>query len=192
MNNHVSQWLNAYHDDELRPHRRAIVEAHLEECPQCRAELAELQTLSTMLQADLLPQMRTSPEQFAAQVALRLPRRETRRQNGSNFRWLWYMVPVGILIGMGVQRVIVTVSELLLWIERLGMNPNAVSQILPEPTTQTPPGIDLLAQFSNMVLHWNNPFQTTLGLTLLLPAALAIGYMIWMLLWWVEQNQESI
>jgi anti-sigma factor RsiW len=191
MNEHISQWLNAYHDGELRPRRRALVEAHLEACPQCQAELDELQALSALLNEEPLPAVRTTPEQFAAQVALRLPRQEPRRQNGTNFRWLWYAVPISILVAFGFLRTITTVSELLLWVERLGINPDTVSWVLPDPilAADTAPG--LVSQFSGWILWWNNPFRSPLALSLLIPAALAIGYLAWMMLWWAEQNQDE-
>ncbi len=46
---HISR-ISAYHDGELPDGRRAEVEAHLQHCPQCAAELAELQTMSAMLE----------------------------------------------------------------------------------------------------------------------------------------------
>jgi predicted anti-sigma-YlaC factor YlaD len=191
MKNHVNQWLNAYHDGELRPRRRALVEAHLEECPQCQAELGKIQALSAMLAEDPLPETRTSPEHFAAQVALRLPRRETRRQNGSNFRWLWYAVPISMLLAIGFLRIITVVSEILVWGERLGINPNTTTWLTPGSTVSAQTSSGLLAQFSGLVLQWVNPFQSPLGLTLLLPLVFAICYMVWMLLWWVEHNQTQ-
>lgn len=189
MNNHVSQWLNAYHDDELRPRRRALVEAHLEECQQCQAELEELQALSAVLQEDPLPEMRTSPEQFAAQVALRLPRHgePARRQNGSNFRWLWYALPVGILVAVGFLRTIVSVSEVLMWVERLGINPGLVSWLM--PVSERPP--TLIAEFSELVVWWNNPFQSPLALTVILPVILGFCYLVWMLVWWADQQTQN-
>ena len=38
--------LNAYHDGELPPAERSIVEAHLRDCPSCAAELAAIRRVS--------------------------------------------------------------------------------------------------------------------------------------------------
>lgn len=189
-NKHVSQWLNAYHDGELRPNRKALVEAHLEVCPQCQAELQEYQMLSAILQADPLPQMRTSPEQFAAQVALRLPRGESGRQNSTNFSWRWYAVPIGFWILFGIQRTLLAVYSALSGVEQLVNAPGILTQILPSPAAQPGPG--LLADLSSTLLNWGNPFKTPLGLAILLPLALIVGYLGWLLLWWTEQNQNDI
>jgi len=73
MNNHILEWLPAYHDDELPAYQRQQVKDHLEICPVCRTELQTLLDLSMLLKSDPLPQL-TFPERFAAQVHLLLPR----------------------------------------------------------------------------------------------------------------------
>ena len=56
MSEHILNWLPAYHDGELPPGRRQRVEAHLQGCPSCRAELETLTELSALLKADPAPQ----------------------------------------------------------------------------------------------------------------------------------------
>lgn len=190
MNNHVSQWLNAYHDDELRPQRRVLVEAHLEQCPQCRAELAELQELSSLLAAQSLPELRTTPEEFTAQVALRLPRQVNRRNNGSNFslRTFWYTIPVVLLAAIAFLRIIVTITGVLNVIELIGINPNAVSWLVPPAPTS--PG--LLQQVTSLLFGWSVPFNSPLSYSLVLPVIFGACYLIWLLMWWADQNQIEI
>jgi anti-sigma factor RsiW len=48
MSTHVSEWLNAYHDGELRGNRLQYVETHLAECELCQAELESLDNLSDL------------------------------------------------------------------------------------------------------------------------------------------------
>ena len=74
MNEHVHKWLQAYHDEQLGASRRRIVETHLTQCAYCRAELAELQNLSALLQTAPEPQTAIAPERFASQVSLRMAR----------------------------------------------------------------------------------------------------------------------
>jgi predicted anti-sigma-YlaC factor YlaD len=190
MNNHVSQWLNAYHDDELRPRRRALVEAHLEQCPQCQAELSELQEISSLLAAQPLPELRTTPEEFTAQVALRLPRQVNRRNNGLNFnlRTFWYTIPVTLLAAIAFLRIIVTVTGMLNVIELLGINANPVSWLV--PPAQTSPG--LLQQATSALFGWSVPFNSSLSYTLILPVIFSACYLIWLLMWWADQNQTEI
>lgn len=75
MVEHVSQWLGAYLDDELRGLERERVKTHLAECDTCQAELKSLQNLSILLRETPLRVDFTPAERFTAQVALRLPRR---------------------------------------------------------------------------------------------------------------------
>ena len=72
MSPHVSELLAAYHDGELSLKRQQQVESHLQDCPACRAELEELEGLTSALKAYIVPDS-TPPERFAAQVQLRLP-----------------------------------------------------------------------------------------------------------------------
>jgi anti-sigma factor RsiW len=73
---HVLDWIGAYHDGELRGSRRRAVEAHLRACAACQAELDALQRLTARLQTAPPMPGRMPPEQFVAQVGLRLaPRR---------------------------------------------------------------------------------------------------------------------
>ena len=73
MSQHILDWLPAYHDGELSPERQRQVEKHLQACPDCLAELEALDGLSALLKVERMPE-RISPERFAAQVQLRLPR----------------------------------------------------------------------------------------------------------------------
>ena len=79
MSEHMLEWLPAYHDGELSENRRRQVEANLESCPSCRAELQDLQGLSVLLKTDPAP-AHTPPERFGAQVQLLLPRRTAPRR----------------------------------------------------------------------------------------------------------------
>ena len=44
----IRDWLGAYLDNELSPHDQAEVETHLNECQECRSELAQLRMLDTL------------------------------------------------------------------------------------------------------------------------------------------------
>ena len=49
MSNHVTEWLSAYLDGELKGRQLQQVEEHLAECEACQAELDSLQGLSGLL-----------------------------------------------------------------------------------------------------------------------------------------------
>ena len=46
---HINHLLDEYYDGELSPARRRQVEAHLAQCPDCRAELEQMRQLSALL-----------------------------------------------------------------------------------------------------------------------------------------------
>jgi len=95
---HVLEWMGAYHDGELRGPRLRAVEAHLEACPACRAELEGLQALSARVLAAPPMPARTAPEQFVAQVGLRLAPRPVTATGRARLRQaagLW--APLGVV-----------------------------------------------------------------------------------------------
>ncbi|MCX7756244.1 MAG: zf-HC2 domain-containing protein [Anaerolineales bacterium] len=75
MSEHVTDWLNAYHDGELRGMGLQRVESHLTACAECRVALEELRALSALLRQTPPEAVFPSAEHFAARLALRLPRR---------------------------------------------------------------------------------------------------------------------
>ena len=97
MNEHVQHLLAAYYDGELTKRQQDQVAAHLPSCPACQAELESLSVLSSFLQAEPLPELRTSPDQFVAQVGLQLPRREKRPIWQRGLNGLWMLIPVALL-----------------------------------------------------------------------------------------------
>ena len=192
IGNHVHQWLSAYHDGELHGRRLARVEEHLRHCPECQQALEQLESLSALLQADPLPKISASPEQFSAQVGLRLPRRVQGRSRSQKRRgplnWQWAAAPLGILGMIWFLRSVTLVSNLLTVIESLGINPQAVSWLVPaQPVPQ-----NLVESASLYALDLGVPFGTTIFVDLLLPLILAGCYLIWLLLWWVREDQKEI
>ena len=76
MREHATNWLGGYLDGELRGLRLRWVESHVEGCPACQRELEALRALKELLQESPARETVTSPRRFAAQVGLRLPRRQ--------------------------------------------------------------------------------------------------------------------
>jgi anti-sigma factor RsiW len=115
MNPHVIELLAAYHDGELTSNRQQEVEKHLRDCPTCRAELEALEALSSYLKADSVPTS-TSPERFAAQVQLRLPRSSmdyTRQKGEQPPRWV-LGVPVVLIITWAFLQAALWVTAMIL------------------------------------------------------------------------------
>jgi anti-sigma factor RsiW len=167
MNEHVQHLLAAYFDGELTERQRAQIEAHLSGCPTCQTELENLALLSQMLQADPLPELRTSPDQFVAQVGLRLPRRDPlpRWQRGLN--GLWYLIPVGLLAAWLVFQTILAQT----WLLELALEYGLLSDLQRFIAADTP------AQPLRPFI-WNTLFSGIIGTALL-------G---WIASWWVRQQ----
>ena len=114
MSEHVLDWIGAYYDGELRGDRLRRVDAHLRECAACQAELAALQDLSPRLQASPPMPASTPPEQFVAQVRLRLTPRQA-PEPGARLRQaagLW--LPLGVLGLWAFSQAVMWVGGLVL------------------------------------------------------------------------------
>ncbi len=115
MSEHVLDWIGAYHDGELHGDRLRAVDAHLRACAACQAELAALQALTVRLQAGPPMPARTLPEQFVAQVGLRLASRPAPLPGRARLRQatgLW--LPLGVLVLWAFGQAVLLVGGLAL------------------------------------------------------------------------------
>jgi anti-sigma factor RsiW len=129
MSEHVLDWIGAYHDGELHGDRLRRVEAHLRACAACQAELEALQNLKARLQASPPMPALTPPEQFVAQVRLRLPPRSAPVPGRARLRQaagLW--LPLGVLALWAFGQAVLLVSGLALGMAEL---PAAIPVVLP-------------------------------------------------------------
>src|SRR5262245_60905372 len=97
MSDHITEWLDAYLDGELKEKQRQRVEEHIAECATCKAELDTLQGLLALLQQVPVPDL-PSPERFAAQVNLLLPQKRSARPRSQLFEIGWWLLPVGLML----------------------------------------------------------------------------------------------
>jgi predicted anti-sigma-YlaC factor YlaD len=104
--------LGAYLDGELDPRGQIEVQAHLETCPACRAELEELRQLSTLLRAAPLPEF-TPALDFKAQLMLQLPRRADAPQAHANRQVLAWLAPALVLAGWIFVQVVLGLGTLV-------------------------------------------------------------------------------
>lgn len=95
MVQHVYHLLDDYYDNELSPVTRRRVEAHLDNCPSCQAELERLGQLGELLSEYRVPDTFSAADVFQAQVVLRVARRtqERARYRGA----VWHLVPLALL-----------------------------------------------------------------------------------------------
>jgi len=128
MNEHALDWLGAYHDGELHGDRLRGVEAHLRVCAGCQAELEALQHLALRLQANPPMPARTPPEQFAAQVRLRLAPRSAPTASGSVRRAAGLWLPLAVLALWALGQAVLMVAGMVLGLAAL---PAATPVVLP-------------------------------------------------------------
>ncbi len=197
MNNHVADWLSAYHDGELRGLRLRQVEQHLATCLSCQAELEALQNLSALLQISDPAVVFLPAGRFAANLALQLPRRPQRTQLQSAIASRWWLVPVSLLvIGVCLQitSALGTVVSLtansdifgsqLAWLhgEALRMDWLSTGMRLFGDRLSTP-GTTIFVIVNDVQLVIAQLMQR-----LIPQAVLAAGYLVWLFTWWVRQH----
>jgi predicted anti-sigma-YlaC factor YlaD len=193
MSRHVSEWLNAYHDGELRGNRLHQVEAHLAECELCQTELESLEGLSNLLHEVPAPKM-ISPERFAAQVNLRMPHTQTIISRRQVMEIGWWLIPVGIL---GVWVFISTstaLSGILYEANRLGLLNSISGWIAFSPSSQISLAATLAQSglLSGNSLNWAETTETFTRITL--PQigwqiSIALLYLSWIAIWWVRHTR---
>ena len=203
MIEHVTAWLAAYHDGELKGRRLRQVEDHLAQCATCRAELEKLQALTALLQESPAPRDLTPPDRFAAQVRLRLPRRPTRPAWQRGLEIGWQLMPLGLLGAWAFIEAMFFVAEIVLTALRLGVGGNTVAALLP------PAGESWLAQIARLSgtgsAGLNDVGQAVLhllsgggplgwGAVLHLVSFIVIGllYWSWLASWWARRQRHQL
>ena len=196
MNGHVMRRLAAYHDGELRGRRLQQVEEHLPGCAACRAELKELQCLSALLQESPAAEVLLSPERFAAQIGLRLPRRPTKPAWQRTLETGWRLTPVG-LVGTWafVQAVFIVAGVTLIVLQISGIDILGLHQAEHSETWLT-------AALNYVGIGLGNTTMTILkvldmlraGLMLYLTATIAIVllYWSWLASLWARRRHQQL
>jgi anti-sigma factor RsiW len=186
MNAHITKWLAAYHDGELRGRRLAQVEAHLAECSVCQAELDQLQALSSLLgEAPEAPTL-TSPDRFAAQVGLRLSRRpQQQAQPAPRPARVWVALPITLMIGMAFLQIVQWLTAGLSLAQMFGYGESAISRLTSTPVQPS----TVLGQLSAEFIKIGVPFSPQIMIGLILPAILAVAYLLWLIIWGLNQGE---
>jgi len=106
----LREMLGAYAHGRLEPDEQVAVQAHLDGCPSCRAELAELTPLAAELRLVDPDGMRSTPtpsadlgQRIRAQVASEQALRDRRVRRDKRVRWLTAAAAaVALVVGIGV------------------------------------------------------------------------------------------
>ncbi len=194
MNQHVTSWLEAYHDGELHGLRLRQVEAHLAECAACRTELEQLQALSALLQSPAAARC-TSPDRFVAQVKLRLARRPEQPAGKRALEAGWRLIPAGLLGAWAFAQTVFVIVGIVFIASNMGGDTAA-------GLLSVPGGSWLLEAFrwtgmhlgrvERMVLQWLSTLGGLALLNLTLLIVFALLYWSWLASWWVRRRRSGV
>lgn len=198
MTEHVTQWLEAYYDGEIKGRRAQQIEKHLETCETCRTELESLKMLSAMLQE--FPEARnlTPVDTFTAQVGLRLPRKTTENKKKGFFQTGWQWAPIGLLTTWVFIQTAFIVSGAVNWALRVVPGIDQFSNLL-QGNTQTGSffgaalnlsGAEFseIGQFGLNILWSGGPLGWAVTLNFTLTIILGLLYLSWLASWWVQKT----
>ena len=192
MSDHIAELLNAYLDGELNSSQRRKVEAHLENCPRCVDELEALEALSGTLGEVHLPEF-SSPEQLAANVALRLPRTPVKAVNSRKLLDVgWWLMPVGLIVVWFFLSTFSLASDLIDAASNVGLVDEV--SIFVENTVNYSAFLGRVGLLDADTLQWLTPSESFvrefLG-QLFWQVALAMLYLSWIAIWWARQTRPG-
>ena len=195
MSQHVSEWLNTYHDGELRGRRLQDVEAHLAECEFCQAELGALESLSSLLHEVPMPEF-TVPERLASQVNLRLPHKRAVVSKKQIIEFGWWMIPVGLLGAWIFISTSFFISDILSAASNLGLL-RGISDWMafgPSNDIYLSATLSQLGLLSGNSLSWAESTEafTRMSLPLIsLQVSIALLYLSWIAIWWTRRTRQE-
>jgi len=194
MSNHVTEWLNAYLDGELKGNRLQHVEEHLAACEVCKDEFDSLQSLSGLLQEVPAPGF-PSPERFATQVNLLLPQKRTSTPGTQLFEVGWWMIPVGLLAVWVFISTAALLGDAMSVAKNFGILDSTTASFISAPSN-TAEVTSTLGQFGMLQgnsLQWAETTENfTRGLfpQIVLQVSVALLYLAWIVVWWARQTHQ--
>ena len=195
MSDHVLELLGAYLDGELHNGQLRKVKTHLDECQTCMAEYQSLQTLSAGLRQAPLPDF-PSPERFAADVTLRLPRTQEKPLRKSALEIGWWLVPVGLVVAWIFLSTPLLVSNLVINANELGLLDNASARLVSSPSNEAI-WSGTLGQFGVLAGNYLQWAETTESFTrisatqIFWQIAIALLYLSWLAIWWARHTLQG-
>jgi predicted anti-sigma-YlaC factor YlaD len=194
MSEHITDWLNAYLDDELHGNRLQQVEEHLAACESCQAEFETLQGLSRLLHEGPAPQF-TSAERLATRVNLLLPQRRAAASGRQILEAGWWMIPVGLLATWVFIGTAFFMSDMLSAANNLGLLNNVSNWMVFGPTSAY--WSSTLGRFgvlSGNSLSWTESIESLTRTSLpqiSLQISIALLYLSWIAIWWARRMRHE-
>lgn len=195
MSKHVTEWLNAYLDGELNSSRLPQVEAHLSDCQVCQMELESLEKVSGLLHEVPTPEF-TSPEQFAAQVILRLPHQQAAPLENRMLEIGWWMIPVGLLAAWIFTGTSFFISDILSAANALGLLSGITEWMAfgPSGDVYLSATLGQSGLLSGNSLVWAESTEAFTRMSLpqiILQISIALLYLGWIAIWWARHQRQA-
>ena len=195
MSNHVTEWLNAYFDGELTVRRLHQVEEHLAECEACQAELDSLYGLSELLHEVPVPEF-TAAERFAAQVSLRLPRKQAVISRKQMIDLGWWAIPLGLLASWIFISTAFVLGDILSAAGNFGLLSGLSDWLGAGSSNEVylTTTIGQLGLLSGNGLNWAEATETFTRVSLpqiIIQVSIALLYLSWIAIWWARHTRQG-
>ena len=201
MSSHVTDWLGAYLDGELRGLRLRRVESHLGRCAECQAELERLRALTALLHESPSAEGITPPERFVAQVGLRLPRRPEQPASQRALEVGWRLVPAGLLGAWAFVQTVFIVAGVVQAAGWMGLGGDFAARWLPASqgglwlselfSISAAANLSEVAAIMLRLLSNGGPLGWTVTSFLLLLVVIGLAYWSWLASWWVRWQRPQ-
>ena len=195
MSDHVLELLGAFLDGELRGGQLRRVEAHLDECQTCKEEYLTLQALSAKLHEAPLPDF-PSPERFAADLALRLPRTQDKPLRNRVVEIGWWLVPVGLVVAWIFLSTTLLVSNMMIRANELGFLDSESARLVSSAPNEAY-WSGTLGQFGLLTgnsLQWAETLESFTRISasqIFWQVAIALLYLSWLAIWWARHTLQG-
>jgi hypothetical protein len=201
MAKHVTEWLGAYLDDELRGSQLLHVQAHLAECPSCQTEFKALQNLSVLLKETPSETDFTPTERFVSRAGRRLPPRQSLPTRRKVWEVGWWLVPLGLFAAWVFLQVTFGVSALVQAAGGADLLGNTATWLAIVPAQNEWLGITMNLFAGNLNGTGRQLLQLLgeadlLGGNFLVQFGWQVGmaslYWSWLIIWWLRRRKEPI
>ena len=191
---HILELLGAYIDGELQGGQLRKVEAHLAECQSCLEEYYTLQALSATLHEAQMPDF-PSPEHFAADVALRLPRVPVKPIRTKALEVGWWLVPVGLIAAWIFVSTTILVSNVITAAGDFGLLNSASAWLIAgSPGAGYSAFLGQIGFLGEGNLEWltfSESFTRSFVSSIFWQISIAMLYLSWFAIWWARHTRQG-
>ena len=192
MSDHITEWLNAYHDGELKGKRLQHVEEHLAGCQTCQTEFESLQGLSGLLHEVPVPEF-ISNERFIAQVNLQIPRQTVALSRRKVLEVGWWTIPVGLLMVWIFFNTAIFLSDIMSAANNFGLLDSGITAWVTNSASDSywTSALGQLGILKGSSLQWAESTESYTRNVLpqfIWQASIAMLYLTWIAIWWARHT----